>query len=254
MSKKVQQKPLDAMTKEELRDVILALCEKYDIPPLLPSGEPFKILEAYDRRTGRVVYSIYATRVLASYLAKKYNLVVEMDPTILMRMSIPKEVMDRCVVVGAVVKDAEGRSWPDIGCAPLPPCPKSEDPKEMARYMVELGNAVKTAWTQAWRRAVLNLVGLGGLDESETAALQSPSGTTGANNVEDHHGRVAEYLEKVYKTIERAVEANQEIFTETLEEFGVENFNDLPPDAALPFVRSFTSKVRAKSKTSGGNR
>jgi len=248
---KVEVKSIEEMSREELRGVILDLCRKHNIPPILPSGEAFKIIESYDRRHGKVVHTIYATRTLAAYLASTRGLVMEIDRSIVEKMLIPEEVTAHCVIVGARVKDPEtGRVWEDVGCAPLPPIPKGGDSRELGLYATQLANAVKTALTQAWRRAVLNLVGLGGLDESELPGLtanavsEETAPEAPAETVEPV--KRSTVLEAAYRTIRAAAEANPDEFQRALDEFGVKEFWDLDPKDSSQFIRYFIALVREK--------
>ncbi len=60
-------------TKEQAQQAIQQMCERLGLPTILPSGETFRILEIFDRATGRVGYVPYATRTLAAFLARSQS-------------------------------------------------------------------------------------------------------------------------------------------------------------------------------------
>ena len=117
-------------------------CERLGLDPL---SQPFKLL----RLNGKEV--MYCDRSGTQQLNKLHNVSHEIKA---------REMVNGCYVVTAQASTPEGRRTESIGAVPI------ENLKGDA-----LCNAMMKAETKAKRRATLDLLGLGILDESETETI-----------------------------------------------------------------------------------
>jgi hypothetical protein len=120
-------------------------CEKLGLDPL---SQPFRIL----RLRGKEI--LYCDRGGAQQLNKLHRVSHEIKA---------RETVNACYVVTAQASTPDGRKTESIGAVPIGNM-KGED----------LCNAMMKAETKAKRRATLDLLGLGILDETEVETLTQP--------------------------------------------------------------------------------
>lgn len=118
------------------------VCDKLGLDPL---SQPFKIL----RLRGREI--LYCDRGGAQQLSKLHKVSHEIKM---------REITNGCYVVTAKANTQEGRHTESIGAVPI-----------LNLRGAQLCNAMMKAETKAKRRATLDLLGLGMLDESETELM-----------------------------------------------------------------------------------
>lgn len=115
------------------------LCERTGLDP---ATNPFRILKAHGKDI------IYAGREAVQQLSKVHNVSHEIKS---------REVVNECYVVTACAFTPDGRKTESLGAVAV-----------KGKSGEELCNAMMKAETKSKRRATLDLLGLGMLDESET--------------------------------------------------------------------------------------
>lgn len=148
---------LTPLTPQQRLDFHAAVCQSAGLP-VLTSGL------SYLKLSGKMV--LYATKETSNLLRAIHRISVEDQPVITMG--------EGYVMAMATMSMGDGRRNVEIGYVATGARPNTE----------AYGNAVKKAVTQAYRRCVLGLVGLGMLDESEVdtipgAQVVTVDGTTG---------------------------------------------------------------------------
>ena len=158
---------LSGLTSEEMVHYYGKLCARVGLDPVT---RPFTLMKLNDKEV------LYCSREGTSQLSNLHKLT---------RQIIAREERDGCCIVTARVTAPDGRSDESIGVVPIEKEEGSweEDPRTHKRYFKsngtfkkfrgeDLANAMMKAETKAKRRATLDLVGLGMLDESEIESLR----------------------------------------------------------------------------------
>jgi hypothetical protein len=199
-----------------------------------PGEQPFQLI----RLNGKL--TLYATKACANALTRVNKLSVEIKST---------RFEDSLVIVEARASDGEGRFADDIGVLDL----KAES--------LSKPNALMKCATKAKRRAVLALVGLGVLDESETEDIRGAervdldvrTGEIDAIDVEasparEDHGRprcsgraapIATGNRKRIAVLAELTNVDQErAWSRVLQRAGIDltEYGDETPSAAMLFV------------------
>jgi hypothetical protein len=130
------------LTQQQKVDYYRMFCERVGLDPL---SQPFKLL----RLNGKEI--MYCDRSGAQQLNKVHNVSHEIKA---------RETISGCYVVTAQASVPSGRRTESIGAVPIDSLKGDQ-----------LCNAMMKAETKAKRRATLDLLGLGILDESETEAM-----------------------------------------------------------------------------------
>lgn len=136
---------LEQLTEPQRVDMLLALCKSLDLNPLT---RPFAFLPF----EGRV--QLYALRSATDQLRAKRGISASLGDG---------KNEGSVYSVRARVWDGTGREDTGSGAVAI------------SKKAADLANAIKTAETQAKRRATLSFCGLGFLDESEVAEMQKRS-------------------------------------------------------------------------------
>lgn len=135
---------LSKLSADQKVDYYRTFCERLGLDPL---SQPFKLL----RLNGREI--LYCDRSGTQQLCKLHNVSHEIRA---------REIVHGCYVVTAQASTPDNRQTESIGAVPI----------ENLRGD-NLCNAMMKAETKAKRRATLDLLGLGILDETETDAIPS---------------------------------------------------------------------------------
>lgn len=136
---------LEQLTEPQRVDMLLALCKSLDLNPLT---RPFAFLVFEGK------LQLYALRSATDQLRAKRRISATLGDG---------KNEGSVYSVRARVWDGTGREDTGSGAVPI------------SKKAADLANAIKTAETQAKRRATLSFCGLGFLDESEVAEMQKRS-------------------------------------------------------------------------------
>lgn len=133
---------VSGLTREEKVGYYKSLCERVGLDP---ATQPFKLLKL----SGKEVF--YCDRSGTQQLSRLHNV---------SHAVVAREIINECYVVTARASTPAGRATESIGAVPVAGL-KGEN----------LCNAYMKAETKAKRRATLDLLGLGMLDESEVGSI-----------------------------------------------------------------------------------
>jgi len=133
---------LSKLTPMQKVDYYKMICQRVGLDPMT---QPFKLMKLSGKET------MYCDRSGAQQLNKLYNVSHEIKT---------REVVMECYVVTATAFTPDGRKQESIGAVPI-----------KGKSGEDLCNAMMKAETKAKRRATLDLLGLGILDETEVGTI-----------------------------------------------------------------------------------